>query len=829
MADTDVLHFVSEDGAKQEPLDAADGITYIGLDKNDKLVAKTDEIKEFLAAVDHRVYPRQLVVFDERYPVYVDAERVSVEQPFVLTHNDVIQLRGSHVVYLAAPARASWDMFAGDVTTDEPPTLEDVLDDTSDPKIGASLERRHFSAPAGEWLEIPVTVTNLGELEASFEVKAEGPPYVEFSQAQSARLHAAGGAQTVVIYIRPERVSANTANERRPFWILVRSPDHYPKRVVRLAATLTVPPFAEFHVHCDKAGHRLWQWWRWRRDLPLHLTNDGNHDLSFEINQSVGDQSLDFVRPPDKSTNAAPSPAEVPIMAGETRTVHMRVRAREPRWLLWWGKSLDGGLDVTLADAPEAGAKTVPVALHSIAMFPLSIVLLLLLPLLLLLGIVIARQQWPRIEHFAFTQDNIRHGDATTLEWEGSPNTLFDIQSSDGSFSLIGQSSADGAIEIRPAVTSTTFTETTTFGTFVEKPRVIHTTFTVKAHNDLSRGPIGVALMSLPLPLQLPILGPIPILTPLLGPAFSVPTRTVTLTRGIDVVKEDERSARTCFQPGVLMTDPATNPPTVTVGLSGAVTLTRGESLTVRWTGYECIERLNLYNDSAVEVIPTAEIFEGQRILTPREGDQRKLITLEASGYGQSGVQRIDVNITDPPTPTPTPLPPPQILRFEVKPESINSGEQVIVEWEVTGVPTATLVMDGVQYDVDDMGAFSQRPYSFGEDARPYLLEATGEGGTSRQLRVLTIRMPTPTPTPEPEFLGKPDYDGYCRGEGKADLRYSALNDQWKWRWVCKEEPEIDITDKACEAQYVNGASGKAVANPRDKPSWECWRYQPKP
>jgi len=782
--------------------------------------------------VDHRVYPRQLIVFDDREPVLVDENQVPVEQPFVLTDNDLIQIRKRHIVYLAALARSSQVMIAGDVTTDEPPALEDVLDDASDPKIGASLEQRHFSAPASEWLEIPVTVTNLGELEASFEVKAEGLPHIEFGQTRSANLHAAGGEQTVVIKLRPQRVSANTANEMRPFWIIVRSPSHYPGRIVRLAATLAVPPFTEFaFISLRGAQEKHNRWWRLplneivpRGQHRLELKNNSNCERVFQVAAIDPVNTLDMTWGGRLFGRKAPMPAQFRMQPNDVQQLRLFPGPRQPRWIGWWRRSHDWTMEAAAVEDPTAEPKRIPARLYDWPLLLTAPALVLLALLLACLGIVIARQQWPRIDRFAFTQDSIRHGDATTLEWEGSPNALFDIQSSDNSLSLIGQSSADGAIEVRPVVTNTTSTETLRIGVFYGmpldatyvKPLIATTTYTIAAHNELSRGPIGAALLSVSQsPLGASMLS-------LLSPPFTIPMSTTVLTRGVATVPATDT---TCFQPGELTTDPPTNPAVITTTMIATVTLTHGESLKVSWAGYRCVEKMSLYNGDAVASIPAAEIFEGQRILTPRADEKQKSIRLEASGFGEIITQTVNITVSDPPTPTPTPLPPPKIVRFDLKPDSIVVGEQVILEWKVSGVHTATLLIDGVPFTVDDEGAIFQRPISAGETVRRYQLEAIGEGGISSELRLLTIKIPTPVPTPEPRFVGKPDYDGYCGGEGKADLKSVTEQDVWKFIWVCKDVPEIPpITDSACVAQYGNGAFGKAVGNPKEKSSWECWR-----
>lgn len=265
-----------------------------------------------------------------------------------------------------------------------------------------------------------------------------------------------------------------------------------------------------------------------------------------------------------------------------------------------------------------------------------------------------------------------------------------------------------------------------------------------------------------------------------------------------------------------------------TVPATEAVSIVPGGTVTVWWDQIGLADRLVLLKNNVPIEIPKEEHGAGQRQF---QLDETTVFALKASNSAHSesllasdgGAKSLTAIVLPP---TPTPGTPPKIARFEIMPPEVAAGDKVAILWEVApadGPQTVTLDMDGVSTVVDLTGSVFQIPVDPGNGFRTYRLLVEGEHGSTATARQVQIIAPTPIPTAQPIFLGKPDYDAFCGGIGRSDIRFMPVNDNWNWRWVCLDRPEIPITDATCMLQYVEGAFGKAVGNPKEKASWECW------
>lgn len=248
--------------------------------------------------------------------------------------------------------------------------------------------------------------------------------------------------------------------------------------------------------------------------------------------------------------------------------------------------------------------------------------------------------------------------------------------------------------------------------------------------------------------------------------------------------------------------------------------------VTVFWDNVDRASKLIVYANGVPNVIAEKDITTGKWEM-PISADTTFSVTAFNDDAGDvrlrtaAGGETTTVTLALPPPPPP---PPPQIVRFEITPTEVISGERVLVQWEVAGDPdtmTVTLASDGIVAIVPPSGFIYQRPDSSGDVLRIFQLVADNGGAPPvmavKQVNVkFTPPTPTPLPTPTPAKVGKPNYDKFCGGEGRADLV------QGFWQWECKSAPGKVINDEACRDIWE---TAYAKAEDRtNKDSWECWR-----
>ncbi len=167
-----------------------------------------------------------------------------------------------------------------------------------------------------------------------------------------------------------------------------------------------------------------------------------------------------------------------------------------------------------------------------------------------------------------------------------------------------------------------------------------------------------------------------------------------------------------------------------------------GESVTVYWDTLDATE-LTLLTNGAPETINAEQIGKGQRKPTLLADTRFELIA--KNRYGQTlDNQTVRVFVPTPP-PTPTP-PPPVIVRFDVKPTVITAGQEIQIDWEVTGADRVTIepLQNGAS-SFPVKGSIGQKP---DRNIAYFLTAALGNIEVKRQITVIVGPAPTATPPP---------------------------------------------------------------------------------
>ncbi len=166
-----------------------------------------------------------------------------------------------------------------------------------------------------------------------------------------------------------------------------------------------------------------------------------------------------------------------------------------------------------------------------------------------------------------------------------------------------------------------------------------------------------------------------------------------------------------------------------------------GESATIFWEVSDA-DSVILLTNGAPESIPR-EQFVFNRVVNPVIDTQ---YVLQATNPFRTESDNFTIRVLQPtPTPSPTPVPP-VIVRYDVEPKVITAGQQVKIDWEVTGVNEVRIsnVTPG-DSPLPAKGSINVTP----QETTLYVLSAgTGDTAIRQQWEVQVNPAPGPTPTP---------------------------------------------------------------------------------
>jgi hypothetical protein len=170
-------------------------------------------------------------------------------------------------------------------------------------------------------------------------------------------------------------------------------------------------------------------------------------------------------------------------------------------------------------------------------------------------------------------------------------------------------------------------------------------------------------------------------------------------------------------------------------------TITRGESVTLRWQVYG--EAVSVYLDG--ELVSMEDSWE----VYP---DQSHVYTLRAENPGGTVEETCRIIVLDPPTATPTATPTPcatpVIHYFDATSKTIYRGEEVTLFWDLSGADEAYLDGKGVS-------GVSQKKFTL-KRTTTFTLLARNECGEAEETLTIDVLYATPTYTPRPTYTPTP-------------------------------------------------------------------------
>lgn len=163
----------------------------------------------------------------------------------------------------------------------------------------------------------------------------------------------------------------------------------------------------------------------------------------------------------------------------------------------------------------------------------------------------------------------------------------------------------------------------------------------------------------------------------------------------------------------------------------------RGEDVTLRWEVIAADELVLQANGAAETLLSTEHI--SQRRVAP---DRETIYTLIARNRYGEVTDNLTVRVIEP---TATPMPTPVIQFFQVQPSEITEGDEVLINWLVSGADT--VLIDPIPAaNLPFAGPISDAP----QQTTLYTLNAlNGSAKASQWQQVIVKPAPTDTPTPQ--------------------------------------------------------------------------------
>lgn len=200
------------------------------------------------------------------------------------------------------------------------------IGDRTDDLIVATLDNRRRQVECGATVEYAVTVLNNGPQAATFQVQIEGwidPQWV--GEGTSLVLIEPGRRAVLRLPLSPPRHAGSEAGDYH-FAITVRSP-HYPQRVARLGALLTLLPFDALDIRFLDLPDSVISWLHRAVLLPLSVTNRGNRAAEITLHGSDAQRHCRFAF---GGSNGAGGAAALTLQPNQVITFPLRVEVRRP-------------------------------------------------------------------------------------------------------------------------------------------------------------------------------------------------------------------------------------------------------------------------------------------------------------------------------------------------------------------------------------------------------------------------------------------------------------------------------------------------------------------
>jgi hypothetical protein len=683
-------------------LDPERGVTNIGRDPQNDVVVDSPGVAPFHAVLDHRQKPYQLMVLSEEGKTTLDGQRLDANVFRELRTWDTVEIDGYAIILLegagpatgAEPARPPAAVgapipVAAPEAAAAPPARPGRLavppSDQVDEVIVTELPTRQWTVDVDQTAAAQLTIVNGGDIVASFNVKVEGlDPSWVTVSPRQVNLYE-GARATVAISFTPPRLPSSLAGGH-PLAIVVTS-SNYPGRASRLGANLVINPYFEFAVGELSPKQQTVSWRRPTGQVTLPISNKGNSETPFRLEGDDDERGCRFEFQMPGEAASLIKQAELRLAPDETLLVPIGVTPVRRRLIALRKRSYA----FTVTTSSVEGVQVPRSVMGQIRAKPLIGPGLLLLMLLCLAVLVVFLLRPVSAPLLVIDNSSPRPNETVTLTYNAA---RFASRGPNNVFNRLNSLFLDLTLEYKARQG-----EWTSVKGPGELGNLVGTVTAIPPENGRYRLRADTWLSKIIVMLE--------------GISRDVPVFVTPVEPDILVFRSDKDK--------VLV----------------------GEQVTVYWQVADA-EVVKLEANGIPETMQDAEVQSGSRSFTLEQDTTFNLIASNSS-WPEPVQKPLGIMVL---VPTKTPIPTPVIVRFDVDPLAITSGDTVRISWEVTGADTVSI--DPLGKDFLLVGDVGSQPTSLTN----YKLTAikTGEDGT--QVKNSTSKEvavnPQPTPTPEP-------------------------------------------------------------------------------
>ncbi|MBN1177983.1 MAG: FHA domain-containing protein [Anaerolineae bacterium] len=782
-------------------LDPRKGVANVGRHPDNDIVIDAPGVAPFHALLDCNQRPYRLMLLSAEGGATLHGETLSPNASVDLNPWDSLEVGGYTVILLdnavpagapppppppAAAPRVPVQSAPGVPATIPPPPTEVPVrrgapfPDQTDDVVIVDLSEREWTIDVEQSATCLTSITNGGDIVASFYVHVEGVPQGWVVTAPAEVNLNEGERATVTVSITPPRHPSSRAGTY-PIAVIVAS-SNYPGHVSQRSATLTLNPYYEFAVGELSPREQTVGWRDPTGEVTLNLVNKGNSDATFRLDGTDDRRVLNFEFEVPGEDSRLARQAEMRLPPEQTFGIPTNVTSTS-RPLFGLHKQRH---PYTISVAMVQGEQSPRALMGELHVRPL-IGPILMAFLALVLGLLIILIFRPKIHSFTYRYSGIIYpGETITLAWEASPFTQLVIQEdwleSGGSSTVIL-----GPDERQRSVNPQETTRYTLIGNnilsriiqFLEVTRqletlgadgIVHVGVLYAAINEFDVMPSSIVegetvtvfwdvadadaieLLRNGVPVQLAE-GQVqytdaPVTSPTI---YTLRVRSNFSDRAPD--EWDEEMAR-----DVIVRPPTATPlpqPSIVQFDVSPREVYAGKSVTITWEvdaesvlilgGPEPVAS-NSQTGYEVQTLPQPGTFSYRLTATYADntGQQDPTISEEV----------IVVRVLEPPTPTPAPVPP-TITSFEIVPVQVTQGGSAQLVWSVSGEMVRMDISYATQGNVifagtNKSGSFPA-PHVDTVGIHTYILTVydANDEATS-QTKVLTVIEPPPPPTATP-------------------------------------------------------------------------------
>ncbi len=634
--------------------------------------------------------------------------------------------------------------------------LSPVRDHVDEELILVEMGERELIVNVEQTVAYQLTITNAGDLVASFDLTVEGvdpswlvvlPSRIDLNDAESG---------VVTVTVTPPRHPSSSAG--RYFLSFTVTTPEYPGRYTQLGATLVVQPY--FNVQIGELSHKK-QTLTWNRPVGetyFAVANGGNSAVQVQLEAQDEERACRFEFQFAEQGLTFTRQAELLLAAGDQSEVALLIEPNDRPLISLRNRSYQYDVRAT-----PLGSQQFPrMQAGQVKVVPLIGKALILLFVFLVFALVIVIFS-PEVDQFYLTNSeatpvaSVEYGTPVVLNWSASRFSTISLQ---GSGLAVATPRALGTVELLPVESETYNIEAQNFISRIGIPalfgrrngsttiQVIPVDPVLSLSADKTEVTLGEtvridwSVQKADRALLIINNNPTPLPTEqFVGSLSLAPSADLDIQLIASNPSVANSGTPYALNAPVLVVTPTPTdppPPSVLVFSAAPVAVTAGETVNLEW---RVRDAATVSIENLGENLPA----EGSRQVTPL---QTTTFVLRANTGGGQVFEEVTVVVVPPPTSTATPAAP-RIEFFQASPKEMVRGgtEPIKLSWSIAGDITGVVIFSPDLQIPTNLTRTGTIPISPIQSTFFILTASNGPQSATSQVDV-TVLEPSPTPLP---------------------------------------------------------------------------------